>query len=245
MDGYLIGKVKDIATGTRQVGGVINRRQIWNIDKGVIRENNPDILKKFGGTVELTDRWARSILTTLNWSKRKGTTGKVKTSSQFLEEEIFTFQWTISAAVSCHYIPDSLVLNNGQNPLAEVSPGNYTFSSKGAKNVPIKGVDNKRQAAVTFAVSSKERFWPMQLIHTGKTQRWLLGYHFPATFSLSFTKNYWSNTEWSIEFFKEIIILYLKKVKKEKRIYRRITFTCYYRQIQTTEEISKKALLWK
>ena len=237
MDGYLIGKVKDIATGTRQVGGVINRRQIWNIDKGVIRENNPDILKKFGGTVELTDRWARSILTTLNWSKRKGTTGKVKTSSQSLEEEIFTFQWTISA-VSCHYIPDSLVLNNGQIPLAEVSPGNYTFSSKGAKNVPIKGVDNKRQVAVTFAVSSKERFWPMQLIHTGKTQRWLLGYHFPATFSLSFTKN-------SIEFFKEIIILYLKKVKKEKRIYRRITFTCYYRQIQTTEEISKKALLWK
>ena len=188
--------------------------------------------------MELTDRWARSILTTLNWRKRKGTTGKVKNPLQFLEEEIFTFQWTISAAVLCHYIPDSLVLNIGQIPLAEVYPGNYTFSSKGAKNVPIKGVDNKRQAAVTFAVSSKERFWPMQLIHTGKTQRWLLGYHFPATFSLSFTKN-------SIEFFKEIIILYLKKVKKEKRIYRRITFTCYYRQIQTTEEISKKALLWK
>ena len=62
MDDYLIGKVKDIATGTRQVGGVINRRQILNIDKGVIRENNPDILKEFGGTVKLTDRWASSIL---------------------------------------------------------------------------------------------------------------------------------------------------------------------------------------
>ena len=62
MDDYLIGKVKDIATGTRQAGGVINRRQILNIDKGVIRENNPDILKEFGGTVKLTDRWASSIL---------------------------------------------------------------------------------------------------------------------------------------------------------------------------------------
>ena len=195
--------------------------------------------------MELTDRWARSILTTLNWRKRKGTTGKVKSSLQFLEEEIFTFQWTISAAVLCHYIPDSLVLNIGQIPLAEVYPGNYTFSSKGAKNVPIKGVDNKRQAAVTFAVSSTERLWPMELIHTGKTQRWLPGYYFPATFSLSFTKNYWSNTEWSIEFFQEIIFLNLKKVKKEKSIYRRITFTCYYRQIQTTEEISKKTLFWK
>ena len=92
MDDCLIGKVKDIATGTRQIGGVINRRQILNIDEGVIRENNPDILKEFGGTVELTDRWARSILTTLNWRTRKGTTGKVKSSLQFLEEEIFTFQ---------------------------------------------------------------------------------------------------------------------------------------------------------
>ena len=36
-------KVKDIATGTRQAGGVINRRQILNIAKSVIRENNPDI----------------------------------------------------------------------------------------------------------------------------------------------------------------------------------------------------------
>ena len=40
----------------------INRRQILNIDKGVIRESNPDILKEFGGRVKLTDRWASSIL---------------------------------------------------------------------------------------------------------------------------------------------------------------------------------------
>ena len=46
MDDYLIGKVKDIATGTQEVGGVIKRRQILNIDKGIIRENNPDILKR-------------------------------------------------------------------------------------------------------------------------------------------------------------------------------------------------------
>ena len=52
---HLIRKVKDIAIGTRQAGGVINRRQILNIAKGIIRANNPDILKEFGGNVELTD----------------------------------------------------------------------------------------------------------------------------------------------------------------------------------------------
>ena len=56
LDDSLIKKVKDIAIGTCQPGGVINRRQIVNIGKSVVRANNPDILKEFGGTVELTNR---------------------------------------------------------------------------------------------------------------------------------------------------------------------------------------------
>ena len=47
LGGSLIKKVKDIAIGTRQVGGVINRRQIVSIAKGDVRANNPDILKEF------------------------------------------------------------------------------------------------------------------------------------------------------------------------------------------------------
>ena len=51
LDDHLIRKVKNIAMGTRQSGGVINRKQIFNIAEGVIRGNNPGILKEFGGTV--------------------------------------------------------------------------------------------------------------------------------------------------------------------------------------------------
>ena len=80
-------------------------------------ENNPDILREFGGTVELTDGWARDIPTKLNWNKREETTGKVETSPQFLAEEKFTFQRAISAAVSCYDIPDSFVLNIVKTPL--------------------------------------------------------------------------------------------------------------------------------
>ena len=112
LDDNLIKNVKDIAIGTRQAGGVINRRQIVNIAKGVVRANNPDILKEFGGTVELTNRWARRVLSDLNWSKRNGTTGKTKPLPQFLAEEKFTFQRAIStAATSSHDIPNFLVLN--------------------------------------------------------------------------------------------------------------------------------------
>ena len=45
MDENLVKKVKDIASGTLQAGGVISRRQIANIAKGVVRANNPNILR--------------------------------------------------------------------------------------------------------------------------------------------------------------------------------------------------------
>ena len=91
------------------------------------------MLKEFGGIVELNDWWARGILTKLNCSKRKGTTGKLEPSPQFLAKEKFTFRRAIAAAVSRHNILDSLVLNIDQTPLAYVSPGKYTFSSKCTK----------------------------------------------------------------------------------------------------------------
>ena len=92
LDNHLIRKVKDIAIGTRQAGRFINRSQISNIAKDVISANNSDILKEFNGTLKLTDRGARGILTKLNRIKRKG---KTKPSPQFLAEEKFAFQRAI------------------------------------------------------------------------------------------------------------------------------------------------------
>ena len=95
------------------------------------------------------------------------------------------------------------------------SGGKYTFNFKGAKNVPIRGVDDKRQITGTFAVTLTGKFLPIQLIYTGKTKRSLPKFKFPSSFSVTCTENHWSNTEKSIEFFEEIIFPYLEKVKIE------------------------------
>ena len=93
------------------VGGVINRRQLISIATGVVRANNPSLLKEYGGDLVLTDEWARGVLEKLTWSKRKGTTGKVDHFPQILAEEKFTFQSNISALVSEHDILPSLIIN--------------------------------------------------------------------------------------------------------------------------------------
>ena len=55
LDDNLIKKVKDIAIGIGAAYDVINRKQILNIVKGVNQPKNLNSLKKFVGTLELSN----------------------------------------------------------------------------------------------------------------------------------------------------------------------------------------------
>ena len=129
---------------------------------------NLGLLKEFSGGLELTENCAHIVLKSMSWTKRKDTTGKVKPSKKFLEEEKFTFQRKISNVILDHDVPSALVLNLEQTSLFYVSLGKYTFSWKGSKNVPIKGLDDKRQITATFVVSSTGSFLPIQVIYQNK-----------------------------------------------------------------------------
>ena len=127
--------------------------------------------KNVGGGIALTDNWDRGVLKSMDRVIRKGTTGKVDPSAQFLAEGKFTFSRAISTVFFNHDIPADLVINLDQAPLSYISPGKYTFNFKGGKNVPIKRIDGKRHVTATFAISATDEFLPMQLIYPGKTKR--------------------------------------------------------------------------
>ena len=122
------------------------------------------------------ENWPRNVLKSMNWTKRKGTTGKVEPSKKFLEEEKCTFQGKISNVILHH------VLNLDQTPLSYVSLRENTFSSKGSKYVPFKRLDDKRQITATFAVSATGSFLPIQLIYQGKSKDTCQNSHFPPIF---------------------------------------------------------------
>ena len=77
-------------------------------------------------------------------------------------------------------------------------------------------MDDTCQITANFAVSCIGEFLPIQLIYAGKAERSMLKYSCPPYFSVSFTENHWSNTEKSVEFFKEIIFPYLEDTKRSK-----------------------------
>ena len=183
---------------------------------GVVKANEPDLLKEHGGHLELTEDWARHLLNSMEWVKRKGTTGKVKPSEKFLQEEKFSYQREISRIILNHDIPLDLVLNLDQTHLSYASPGKYTFCLKGTATVPIKGVDDKRQITATFTVSASGVFLPIQLIYQGKTKRCFPKFKFPKEFHVTYTKNHWSNFEKCVELFKKVIFPYLQAKEKER-----------------------------
>ena len=109
MNDEWLAKAKDIIIGTPQAGTVISRRVVINIGSGVIKANEINLLKEYGGPLELTED--RNVLKSMEWVKRKGTTGKTDPSDGFLAEEKFTFQRAISTAVLETDIPRDLIIN--------------------------------------------------------------------------------------------------------------------------------------
>ena len=61
-----MAKIKDVIVGTRAAGTVITRRIAIAIGNGVIKANNASLLKQYGGTIELTEQWARHLLNSMN-----------------------------------------------------------------------------------------------------------------------------------------------------------------------------------
>ena len=167
----------------------------------------------FGGHIALTEVWARGVLKSMEWSERKGTTGKIEPSKQFLLVEKLTFQRHIASIIEEHEIPKELLLNLDQTPLSYVFFGKYTFNPKGAKTVPIKGKDEKRQITATYTVSMSGNCLPIQLIYEEKTPRCYDRFDVPADFNVTFSYNHWSNTKKPTELFEKVIFPYLKQAK--------------------------------
>ena len=181
-----MAKVKTIMIGLSTAGTAISRHIVISIGNGVVKSNNPILRKKNGGSVQLTENWARGVLKV----RRKGTTGKTEPSQQFLLEEKLTFQKKMSSTISYHDILKELIVNLDQTPLSYVSLGKCKFNVKGVKIVPIKGIDSKRQITATYAISMSGLFLAILVIYNGKTTRCLPNYAFPENFDITFSENH-------------------------------------------------------
>ena len=61
-----------------------------------------------------------------------------------------------------------LILNFDQTPSKYVQISSNKMEKKGAKNIPISGIDDKRSITAPFSIIMENKFLSMQLIYKGK-----------------------------------------------------------------------------
>ncbi|KAK3098237.1 hypothetical protein FSP39_017476 [Pinctada imbricata] len=150
----------------------------------------------------------------MGFSKRKGTKG-VKHLPDDFDEIQSKFIERINENVVKYKIPDALVINWDQTGVNLVPCGEWTMNETGAKQVPIKGVDDKRQIIALLAVAKSGDILPPQLLYQGLSDKCHPVHKFPDDWDIFHSENHWSNADTMRRYVERVIVPYVDKIKEE------------------------------
>ena len=137
-------QVQGYIRALRDEGGVVTIPLTMAIGTAIIELSNRMLLSKNGGSIEITNNWARSLLYRMKFVKRRGgSTRKIAVPN--FDEVKEQFLLDFEAVVMMEEIPFDLILNLDQTGLHVVPGSTWTMEEKGCKRVEIIGMDDKRQ----------------------------------------------------------------------------------------------------
>ena len=153
----------------------------------------------------LTKGWARNVLKSMQWSKRKSTTGKTEPSEQFMCEEMLTFQKRISNVTEDY-------LSGAKTEKLQIK---VTFEvTTNGKFLPVR----------VFYEWKTHRCLPDFKFPKCFNVTCSANFKFLKCCNVPYSVNHWSSTAKSIDLFEQIIFPYLNDIKeflnypKEKRL---------------------------
>ena len=197
----------------REKGGTIDTSIVVSAANGIVKSLERSRLAEYGGPVQLTRSWARSVLRRMNFTKRKGTT-KSKISMEEFREVKKRFLKEIIDTVDIEGIPPELIFNWDQTGINLVPSSSWTMELKGSRRVEIKGMDDKRQITCVFCVTILGDVLPTQVIYGGKTDRCHPLFSFPEDWLICHSQNHWSNENTMLDYVNEIIVPYVDAVRE-------------------------------
>ena len=115
-------------------GGVVNRTIVIAVGHGIANYHDSSLLIENGGTLEITRKWAESLMKRMNLVKRKGTQAARKVPLDFKEIKL-AYLDRISSVVNMHKIPSYLVINWDQTGCKFVPTSNWTMEEKGVSKL--------------------------------------------------------------------------------------------------------------
>lgn len=86
---------------------------------------------------------------------------------------------------------------------------------KGSKQVPLVGIDDKREITALLAINMAGHMLPPQIIYSGTTEKCHPSTVFPPEWDIYHTKNHWSNSDSMDRYLDKIIFPYIAKKRQE------------------------------
>ena len=149
----------------------------------------------------------------MNFVQRKGTKAAQKLPENFSEIKE-TFLCKIKEIVSQSNVPNDLIINFDQTNVYIVPVGDYILEDKGSKQIPIIGLEDKRQITVLLGCTLSCRLLPPQVIYTGSTNQVHPKFSFPEGWHITHTQNHWSNSESMCDYINNVIVPYVENVRE-------------------------------
>ena len=152
--------------------------------EGVILPLDRTSLAEYGGLIKLTNTRAKSLLSRMNFTKRKGSTKGKVTIEDFEEVKKQLLRDVVDIA-TMEDIPSCLIFNWDQTGLSLVPSPAWTMKEKGKKRVEIAGLNDKQQITVVLCGNLDGEVLPVQLIYGGKTKWCHTIYRFPDDWNIT------------------------------------------------------------
>ena len=175
----------------RAAGGIINADVVVASATGVVLSKNRALLKQYGGSIVIERSWAKSLLTRMKFTKRKGSTAAKLPLAEF-ENIKSNYLEKIKAFVD-HGIVPQMVINWDQTALRLVPHLDWTMEEWGTKKITIKGLDDKHEITVLLAITLSGELLPPQLLYQGKSDRCHPDVNFPCDWDIWHMDNHWFN----------------------------------------------------
>lgn len=217
-------KLVALLTALRDSGAPMDSSILRPVMRAVIKYHIPSVMKENGGKFDCSRSWVRKFLwQTMGMSFKKHTTAAQKMPKDW-EQQWEYYILRIALLAMQYNIPPELFVNSDQTAVWFVpTNGQRTYEKRGATEVRIMGLDDKRNMTAVPSGAASGHLLAMQLIYGGTTERSLprpdllrdaraKGHH------ITNTANHWSTLKTMKELVEYIIAPYFQEKIKEMKL---------------------------